>query len=60
MAWNCDYTLNPPYYGYYTAGFPTAVCMGTEMDSSATQSPLHPSPPAGTDSEDIDANIPTA
>ena len=52
MVWNCDYRPNPPYYGYYTAaGFPTAVCVGTEVDSSATQSPPHPSPPAGTDSD---------
>ena len=48
MVWNCDYPPNPPYYDYYTtAGFPTAMCMGTEVD---TVSP-HPSPPAGTDSE---------
>ena len=27
------------------------MCVGTEVDSSATQSPPHPSPPAGTDSD---------
>ena len=65
----CDYPPNPPYYGYYTAaGFPTAVCVGTEVDSSATQSPPPPPPPPPTHTpphllvliQIVDANIPTA
>ena len=46
-----NYPPNPPYYDYYTAGFPTVVPMGTEVETSATQSLPHPTPPAGTDSD---------
>ena len=51
MAWN--YPPNPPYYeyDYYTAGFPTVVPVGTEVDASSTQSHPHPTPPAGTHSD---------
>ena len=55
MAWN--YPPNPPYYDYYTAGFPTVVHMGTEVETSATQSLPHPTPPAGTDSDTVDREI---
>ena len=58
MAWN--YPPNPPYYDYYTAGFPTVVHMGIEVDTSATQSLSPTQPHLLVLIQIVDANIPTA